>query len=310
MGMLSNITGACAPLAAEAAEALAETVWPTRCAICDAPGQVLCDSCCASLPYVDWWRACPRCGAPFGARDAANATRSCLQRKGERSRLSTEWPRRCRSTKAPRASCAPGKTPERDAWHQRSARLMLPQGAARMACKRGSGAHTRKRRRTPPTWVRPRPGACMHGRRSGGDPRDRSAGTAPHVRPARTRPARAHRQPARPFPNAARRNGSCPHPAHRRRVHHRLHHERCLRRPSRGGRGRAALRGVRTRLANAPTPRSNAPAPRINKGFRAFPRYAFSPICKSGLVGNAQDKPDQTDRHPEQLGKPQSNLAS
>ena len=156
-------------------------------------------------------------------------------------------------------------------------------GAARMACKRGSGAHTRERRRTPPTWVRPRPGACMHSRRSGGDPRDRSAGTAPHVRPARTRPARAHRQPVRPFPNAARRNGSCPHPAHRRRVHHRLHHERCLRRPSRGGRGRAALRGVRSRLANAPMPRPNAPAPRINKGFRAFPRFAFPRIAKAAL---------------------------
>lgn len=49
-----------------AAEAAAETLWPTRCALCDALGAVLCERCAASLPYVDWWRACRRCGSPFG----------------------------------------------------------------------------------------------------------------------------------------------------------------------------------------------------------------------------------------------------
>lgn len=49
------------------AEIAAETLWPTRCAICDAPGAVLCDRCRASLPYIDWWRACKRCGGAFGA---------------------------------------------------------------------------------------------------------------------------------------------------------------------------------------------------------------------------------------------------
>lgn len=49
-----------------AAEAMAETLWPTRCAVCDEPGEVLCDRCRIRLPYLDWWRACPRCGAPFG----------------------------------------------------------------------------------------------------------------------------------------------------------------------------------------------------------------------------------------------------
>ena len=82
MGILSNIAGACAPLAAEAAEALAETVWPTRCAICDAPGQVLCDSCRASLPYVDWWRACPRCGAPFGRVQCCECNEVMLAAQG------------------------------------------------------------------------------------------------------------------------------------------------------------------------------------------------------------------------------------
>lgn len=49
-----------------ASTALAETLWPTRCAVCDLPGDVLCPTCRRSLPYLDWWRACPRCGAPFG----------------------------------------------------------------------------------------------------------------------------------------------------------------------------------------------------------------------------------------------------
>lgn len=49
-----------------AADAIAETLWPTRCAVCDTPGEVLCDACRLNLQYIDWWRACPRCGAPFG----------------------------------------------------------------------------------------------------------------------------------------------------------------------------------------------------------------------------------------------------
>lgn len=49
-----------------AAEAVAETLWPTRCAVCDEPGDVLCARCEAHLCHLDWWRACPRCGAPFG----------------------------------------------------------------------------------------------------------------------------------------------------------------------------------------------------------------------------------------------------
>lgn len=47
-------------------DAAVETLWPTRCAVCDAPGQVLCDQCARALPVIDWWAACPRCGAPWG----------------------------------------------------------------------------------------------------------------------------------------------------------------------------------------------------------------------------------------------------
>lgn len=49
-----------------AGEVVAETLWPTRCALCDMPGDVLCGPCARKLPHVDWWRACHRCGSPFG----------------------------------------------------------------------------------------------------------------------------------------------------------------------------------------------------------------------------------------------------
>lgn len=53
-------------LARFAAEVAAETLWPTRCTLCERPGAVLCERCSQTLPYLDWWRACRRCGSPFG----------------------------------------------------------------------------------------------------------------------------------------------------------------------------------------------------------------------------------------------------
>jgi ComF family protein len=47
-------------------EALAELVYPTRCAGCELPGAVLCDACRDTLPRVAAAAACPRCGAPYG----------------------------------------------------------------------------------------------------------------------------------------------------------------------------------------------------------------------------------------------------
>lgn len=52
-------------LATAAAVAL-EALWPTRCAVCDNHGQLLCENCRRRLPYIDANLACPRCGAPFG----------------------------------------------------------------------------------------------------------------------------------------------------------------------------------------------------------------------------------------------------
>ena len=49
-----------------AADAFAEVLWPTRCAGCDQPGELLCDECRASLPWVEQRLACPSCGAPYG----------------------------------------------------------------------------------------------------------------------------------------------------------------------------------------------------------------------------------------------------
>lgn len=44
-----------------------EFLWPTRCVGCDEPGELICESCRASLPWISQRYACPNCGAPFGA---------------------------------------------------------------------------------------------------------------------------------------------------------------------------------------------------------------------------------------------------
>lgn len=62
MGLTEEI-GAAARLLGEA---VAETLWPTRCAVCDLPGEVLCPRCRMMLPYLDQLRACPTCGASGG----------------------------------------------------------------------------------------------------------------------------------------------------------------------------------------------------------------------------------------------------
>lgn len=53
-------------LAEFAGRALGETLYTTRCIICDAPGGNLCSRCRMRLPYIDRYLACERCGAPFG----------------------------------------------------------------------------------------------------------------------------------------------------------------------------------------------------------------------------------------------------
>lgn len=62
-----HIRDAAVRYARAAREVAVETLWPTRCAVCDLPGELLCPNCVAELAFIDLCRACPRCGAPFGA---------------------------------------------------------------------------------------------------------------------------------------------------------------------------------------------------------------------------------------------------
>ena len=43
-----------------------EALSPTRCAGCEAPGQLVCSGCLERLELIDPAWACARCGAPFG----------------------------------------------------------------------------------------------------------------------------------------------------------------------------------------------------------------------------------------------------
>ena len=50
----------------KAKETVLELLWPTRCAVCDEPGELICNTCTSNLIPYDPWLACPRCGAPWG----------------------------------------------------------------------------------------------------------------------------------------------------------------------------------------------------------------------------------------------------
>ena len=49
-----------------AVSAAAEMLWPTRCAVCGEAGELICDGCRRELPFIDAWRACSKCGSPYG----------------------------------------------------------------------------------------------------------------------------------------------------------------------------------------------------------------------------------------------------
>lgn len=61
-------------------QAVLETAWPTRCAICDEQGMLLCSDCRRNLPYIDWWSACPKCGAPGGLIQCTECNETVLAR--------------------------------------------------------------------------------------------------------------------------------------------------------------------------------------------------------------------------------------
>jgi predicted amidophosphoribosyltransferase len=64
----AGVRAAAHTVAASLAEGLAELVAPTRCAGCELPGVLLCERCRAAISLIDVGAACPRCGAPGGAR--------------------------------------------------------------------------------------------------------------------------------------------------------------------------------------------------------------------------------------------------
>ena len=67
-------------LARQTADALAETLWPTRCVGCDQPGELLCEECRAGLPWIEQHLACPSCGAPYGFLTCTECDGSWLPR--------------------------------------------------------------------------------------------------------------------------------------------------------------------------------------------------------------------------------------
>ena len=46
-------------MARAAGDAVAELVSPTRCVGCEQPGELVCEECRASLPWVEQRLACP-----------------------------------------------------------------------------------------------------------------------------------------------------------------------------------------------------------------------------------------------------------
>lgn len=63
-------------------EAACETLWPTRCALCDVPGTLLCERCRKHLPFIDRYHACPRCGYPHGRYICTECNHFILEKRG------------------------------------------------------------------------------------------------------------------------------------------------------------------------------------------------------------------------------------
>lgn len=69
---MRNAEGIFAQVGRFAWDVIAETLWPTRCCVCERPGEkVLCDECLSRLKYIDSCKACPLCGAPYGVLECS-----------------------------------------------------------------------------------------------------------------------------------------------------------------------------------------------------------------------------------------------
>ena len=100
--------------------ALVETVWTTRCIICDRPGSVLCETCRLRLPYLDRWLACPRCGSPHGRGVCVSCNTFSLAEVG---RINVPFDR-CISAIEHRGMARSIVTGYKDAGERRLARVM------------------------------------------------------------------------------------------------------------------------------------------------------------------------------------------
>lgn len=56
-------------------ESLKETLWPTRCAICDKHGRLLCKECMRKLKIIDNNKSCDICGEPYGINQCCSCTK-------------------------------------------------------------------------------------------------------------------------------------------------------------------------------------------------------------------------------------------
>lgn len=63
-------------------DAACEVLWPTRCALCDTPGDLICHTCKNTLPYLDQLEACPACGAPWGRLICTECNSYNIKKKG------------------------------------------------------------------------------------------------------------------------------------------------------------------------------------------------------------------------------------
>ncbi len=80
------------PVVRALGSALADALWPARCAGCDLPGTLLCPACRRDLALVDQSEACPRCGAPDGLHGCAECCRSEFTFASARCAGILEWP--------------------------------------------------------------------------------------------------------------------------------------------------------------------------------------------------------------------------
>lgn len=68
----------------QVSEVFLENLWPTRCAICDKPGVLLCKHCRINLPYINYWLTCKRCGAPYGIKQCTECNTTVLEKMGRK----------------------------------------------------------------------------------------------------------------------------------------------------------------------------------------------------------------------------------